>query len=101
MLKGVKNGDKFYITLWDVLSGEAILLKKGLFNAKIKILEYTPCYNCQGPLINNEMIITKKEIADYTTNTGKTYSNYEKFDFKQCFKKFFRKNSKSDDMLPF
>ena len=98
MLRGVKKGDKFYITIYDTLDGEAILLKKGLFNAKIKVLEYTPCYSCQGPLISNELMVTTKDIAGYMTVDKKVYEKHGKINsFKQPFiKGFIHKNE-----LPF
>ena len=98
MLRGVKVGDRFRITIYDTLDGEAILLRKGLFNAKIRILDYNSCYSCQGQLISDEIEITTKDIAGYTTAKGKVY---EKYRMVNSFKQIFLKRFIHRDKLPF
>ena len=98
MLRGVKVGDKFRITIYDTLDGEAVLLRKGLFNAKIKVLDYTTCYNCQGPLVSDEIEVTAKEIAGYATAKGKVY---EKYKSPNLFKRILIKGFIHKNELPF
>lgn len=77
MFKGVKVGDKFRVTIYDTLTGEAILLEKRFNSARIKVLDYVSCYSCQGPLINDEITVTKKDIADYVTPKGRFHKYKE------------------------
>ena len=102
MLKGVKPGDKFYITIYDTLTGEAILLKKNLFYAEIKVLDYVTCYSCQGPLISDVLIVGNKDIAGYTTKKGKTYEKKSRKNIiKSLINKFLKIFRQYKEEVPF
>lgn len=102
MLKGVKTGDEFRITIWDTLTGKAILLKKTLFYAKIQVLDYVTCYSCQGPLLNDILIVTNKDIAGYTTKKGKSYEkHFKKSIVKSSINRLFKAFISYKEEVPF